>query len=52
MQTFVERGTVSTVIGIWPVHMVMALIVGTLLYAQSAGGVPGFRGRRAVAGDS
>jgi lipopolysaccharide export system permease protein len=37
MQTFVERGQVSTFIGIWPVHLVMASIVAALLYAQSSG---------------
>lgn len=47
MQTFVERGTVSTVIGIWPVHVAMALIVGSLLYAQSSGEAPRLRGRKA-----
>lgn len=40
VQTFVERGDVSTVIGIWPVHAIMALIVATLLYFQSAGRIP------------
>lgn len=40
MQTFVERGDVSTVIGIWPVHLLMALIVVMLLYVQSAGRLP------------
>lgn len=40
MQTFVERGQVSTLIGIWPVHVVMALIVGALLYIQPTGRVP------------
>jgi lipopolysaccharide export system permease protein len=52
MQTFVERGTVSTVIGIWPVHVAMALVVGSLLYAQSSGGAPRFRRRNAASGDS
>ena len=37
MQNFVERGQLSPVIGIWPVHVVMALIVGVLLYTQSTG---------------
>lgn len=40
MQSFVERGTVSTIIGIWPVHVAMALLVGSLLYMQSSGGAP------------
>jgi lipopolysaccharide export system permease protein len=52
MQTFVERGTVSTVIGIWPVHVAMALVVGSLLYAQSSGGAPSFRRRNAASGES
>jgi lipopolysaccharide export system permease protein len=52
MQTFVERGTVGTVIGIWPVHVAMALIVGSLLYAQSSGGAPRFRRRNAASRDS
>jgi len=37
MQTFVDRGQISTIIGIWPVHIVMALIVAFFLYAQSSG---------------
>jgi lipopolysaccharide export system permease protein len=40
MQTFVERGQVSTVVGIWPVHIVMALVVAALLYTQSTGRIP------------
>ena len=40
MQTFVERGEISTVIGIWPVHVVMTIVVATLLYVQSAGRSP------------
>lgn len=40
MQTFVERGEVSTIIGIWPVHVLMTLIVVSLLYIQSAGRAP------------
>ena len=49
MQTFVERGDVSTLIGIWPVHLLMALIVAGLLYVQSVGRlrVAGFRSRSA-----
>ena len=37
MQTFVEREEVSAYIGIWPVHVLMALIVSALLYYQAAG---------------
>jgi len=37
MQTFVERGQVNTIVGIWPVHVAMALLVGSLLYSQSTG---------------
>ena len=37
MQTFVERGDVNTIIGIWPVHVVMAFLVASLLYSQSTG---------------
>jgi len=40
MQTFIERGQVSTTIGIWPVHVVMALVVASLLYFQSYGRAP------------
>lgn len=39
MQTFVERGDVGPLVGIWPVHVLMALIVAILLYVQSAGRV-------------
>lgn len=52
MQTFVERGTVSTVIGIWPIHVAMALTVGSLLYAQSSGGAPRLGSRKAGSRDS
>jgi len=45
MQTFIERGEVSTAIGIWPVHLVMALIVASLLYIQSSGRVPRLKRR-------
>ena len=37
MQTFVERGQVNTIVGIWPVHVAMAFLVGSLLYSQSTG---------------
>jgi len=37
MQTFVERGDVNTIIGIWPVHVAMAFLVASLLYSQSTG---------------
>ena len=51
MQTFVERGDVNTIIGIWPVHVVMALLVASLLYRQSAGRTPSLGNRdRKVAG--
>jgi lipopolysaccharide export system permease protein len=40
MQTFIERGKISTTIGIWPVHVLMALLVATLLYMQSSGRAP------------
>ena len=48
MQNFVERGKLSPIIGIWPVQVVMALIVGALLYFQSTGRtlVPGKRRKR------
>lgn len=46
MQTFVERGKVSTDIGIWPVHVLMALVVGALLYYQASGRVRGIRARK------
>lgn len=42
MKTLVEQGDVSTGVGIWPVHVLMALIVAGLLYVQSAGRVPTF----------
>ena len=37
MQSFVERGQVNTIIGIWPVHVAMAILVASLLYSQSTG---------------
>ena len=37
MQTFVERETISSYVGIWPVHVLMALIVAALLYYQANG---------------
>jgi len=37
MQTFVERGQVNTIVGIWPVHVAMAILVASLLYSQSTG---------------
>lgn len=40
MQAFVERGKVSTLIGIWPVHIVMALLVAALLYFEASGRTP------------
>jgi lipopolysaccharide export system permease protein len=46
MQTFVERGKVSTVIGIWPVHLLMALFVAALLYVQSSGRTPGIQRKK------
>ncbi|GMQ96107.1 MAG: LPS export ABC transporter permease LptF [Gammaproteobacteria bacterium] len=45
MQTFIERGQVSTTIGIWPVHVAMALVVVSLLYVQSSSRVPMLRKR-------
>ena len=45
MQTFIERGRVSTLIGIWPVHVAMALVVVSLLYVQSSGRAPILRKR-------
>lgn len=45
MKTLVEQGDVSPLIGIWPVHLLMALIVAVLLYVQSAGRVPAFNKR-------
>ena len=45
MQTFVERGQISTTIGIWPVHVAMALIVASLLYVQSSGRAPTLKKR-------
>jgi lipopolysaccharide export system permease protein len=47
MQTFVERGDISTTIGIWPVHLAMTVIVASLLYTQSSGGIPLLRKRSA-----
>jgi len=49
MQTFVERGQVNTIIGIWPVHVLMALVVVSLLYIQSVGRAPKLRRRDARA---
>ncbi len=40
MQNFAERGQLSTLIGIWPAHLMMALVVGVLLYIQSTGRPP------------
>jgi lipopolysaccharide export system permease protein len=40
MQNLAEHGQLSTLIGIWPVHLMMALVVGTLLYIQSTGRLP------------
>ena len=37
MQSFVERGEVNIIIGIWPVHLALALLVAVLLYTQSGG---------------
>jgi lipopolysaccharide export system permease protein len=45
MQTFVERGQISPVIGLWPIHIVMTLVVASLLYVQSSGRVPVFKKR-------
>lgn len=45
MKTLVEQGDVSWAVGIWPVHLLMALIVAMLLYVQSAGRVPAFSKR-------
>jgi lipopolysaccharide export system permease protein len=45
MQTFVERGQINTTIGIWPVHVAMALIVASLLYVQSSGRAPTLKKR-------
>ncbi len=50
MQTFVERGQVSPIIGIWPVHVAMALVVASLLYLQSTGRAPALRRRNRNAG--
>ncbi len=53
MQNFVERGQLSALIGIWPVHVVMALVVGTLLYVQSSGRTLAFGKRnKSVQADS
>lgn len=46
MQTFVEREEISTMVGIWPVHVLMALVVVSLLYVQSAGRAPILNGRK------
>ncbi len=35
-QKFVERGDLPPAVGVWPVHGVMALVVGGLLLAQAA----------------
>jgi lipopolysaccharide export system permease protein len=45
MQTFVERGEISTMIGIWPAHVAMALVVASWLYVQSTGRAPMLRKR-------
>ena len=45
MQSFVERGDVNIMIGIWPVHLVLALLVASLLYIQSGGRAPALRHR-------
>lgn len=45
MQTLVERGDVSPTIGIWPVHVAMALVVVSLLYTQSSGRAPTLKWR-------
>jgi lipopolysaccharide export system permease protein len=50
MQTFVERGQVSPIVGIWPVHVAMALVVVFLLYVQSSGRAPTLRKRDRKAG--
>lgn len=38
MQTFVERQEISVYVGIWPVHLLMAIIVAGSLYYQANGG--------------
>lgn len=40
MQTFIERGKVSTAIGIWPVHVLMAIFVAVFIYVEFSGGAP------------
>lgn len=45
MKTLVEQGDISSTVGIWPVHVLMALVVAVLLYVQSAGRVPVFKRR-------
>ncbi len=45
MQNFIERGQISTTIGVWPVHIAMALVVVLLLYVQSSGRTPTLRKR-------
>jgi lipopolysaccharide export system permease protein len=52
MQTFVERGEVNIMIGIWPVHVAMALLVAALLHTQSTGHAPTFRKRNRKAPES
>lgn len=37
MQNMVDRGHISTLIGIWPVHVAMALLVAWLIHSQSRG---------------
>ena len=42
-EKFVQRGDVHPIVGVWPVHLVMALIVFTLFTVQTAS--PGYLGR-------
>ena len=48
MQTFVERQKIDAYVGIWPVHLLMAMIVVGLLYYQANGRFtfPWMNGRR------
>ena len=42
-QKFIERGDISPLVGVWPVHLVVALLVAVLLTSQSL--APGSMGR-------
>jgi len=45
-QRLVERGELPVLVGLWPVHLLMAGVVLLLLYLQSSGSALGSRARR------